>query len=80
MSGRAHVFEGNVTVRVLAYKGVAEIGRGFVTGGGDELCAFTGQVTFAQPTGGSGWVLFQERSAANGGGRAHRGGTGGVRE
>lgn len=66
VSGRAHVFEGNVTVRVLADKGPAEIGRGVVTGGGDELRPFTGQITFAQPNGGSGWVLFQEKSAANG--------------
>ncbi|MFJ8962593.1 Gmad2 immunoglobulin-like domain-containing protein [Lentzea sp. NPDC102401] len=65
-NGRAHVFEGNVSVRVLADKGPTEIGRGFVTGGGDALRPFTGQITFAQPNGGSGWVLFQEDSAANG--------------
>lgn len=66
VSGQAHVFEGNVTVRMLADKGAAELGRGFVTGGGDALGPFTGQITFAQPNGGSGWVLFQEKSAANG--------------
>lgn len=66
VSGQAHVFEGTVTVRVLADKGGAEVGRGFVTGGGDALRPFSGQVTFAQPNGGGGWVLFQEESAANG--------------
>ncbi len=65
-SGRAHVFEGNVSVRVLADKSATEIGQGFVTGGGDALRPFTGQVGFAQPNGGAGWVLFQEHSAANG--------------
>ena len=65
VSGRAHVFEGNVTVRVLTDKR-AEIGRGFVTGGGDALRPFSGQITFAQPNGGNGWILFVEESAANG--------------
>lgn len=65
-TGRAHVFEGNVTVRVLTDKGATEIGRGFVTGGGDAPRPFTGTITFAQPNGGGGWVLFQEFSAANG--------------
>lgn len=64
--GRAHVFEGNVSVRVLADKNTTEIGRGFVTGGSDALGPFSGQIAFAQPNGGGGWVLFQERSAANG--------------
>ncbi|WP_439657845.1 Gmad2 immunoglobulin-like domain-containing protein [Lentzea sp. HUAS TT2] len=66
VSGRAHVFEGNVTVRVLVDKASTEIGRGFVTGGGDALQPFTGTIPFAQPNGGEGWVLFQEFSAANG--------------
>jgi hypothetical protein len=64
--GRAHVFEGNVSVRVLTDKDNTEIGRGSVTGGGDAVRPFTGQITFAQPNGGGGWVLFQELSAANG--------------
>lgn len=66
VSGRAHTFEGNVSVRVVADEGLAEIGRGFVTGGGDELRPFTEQIAFTRPSGGSGWVLFQEHSAANG--------------
>jgi hypothetical protein len=66
VTGRAHVFEGTVTVRVLTDKNRTEIGRGFVTGGGDALRPFTGQITFAQPNGGNGWILFQEESAANG--------------
>ncbi|MGW4213567.1 Gmad2 immunoglobulin-like domain-containing protein [Lentzea sp. NPDC004789] len=66
VTGRAHVFEGNVTVRVLTDKTRAEIGRGFVTGGGDALRPFSGQITFTSPNGGNGWILFQEESAANG--------------
>jgi hypothetical protein len=65
VGGRAHVFEGNVTVRVIADP-AAPIGRGFVTGGGDAVRPFAGQITFGQQNGGSGWVLFQEYSAANG--------------
>ena len=60
------VFEGNVTVRVITDRNRVGIGRGFVTGGGDALRPFTGQIAFAQPNGGDGWVLFQEESAANG--------------
>ncbi|USX54518.1 Gmad2 immunoglobulin-like domain-containing protein [Lentzea sp. HUAS12] len=66
VSGRAHVFEGTVSVRVLTGKGAVEIGRGFVTGGGDVPRPFSGRIGFAQPNGGDGWVLFQEESAANG--------------
>jgi hypothetical protein len=65
VSGRAHVFEGNVTVRVISDPS-AEIGRGFVTGGGDEMRPFTGEMPFGRQNGGPGWVLFQELSAANG--------------
>jgi immunoglobulin-like protein involved in spore germination len=68
VSGRAHVFEGTVTVRVLDdRKGTpTEIGSGFVTGGGDQLGPFNGEITFNQPDGGSGWIIFTEQSAANG--------------
>jgi len=68
VSGRAHVFEGNVTVRVLETRQPTptEIGSSFVTGGGDQLGPFSGQITFNMPDGGSGWVLFTELSAANG--------------
>lgn len=69
VSGRAHVFEGNVNVRVLQGQepAPAEIGSGFVTGGGDQLGPFSGQIGFTQPTGGSGWIIFLESSAADGG-------------
>lgn len=68
LSGRAHVFEGHVTVRVMDEKtdGTAQIARSFVTGGGDELRPFQGEITFSKAGGGNGWVLFQEYSAANG--------------
>jgi hypothetical protein len=68
VSGRAHAFEGTVTVRVLEdRKGTpTELGSGFVTGGGDQLGPFSGQITFNQPDGGSGWIIFTELSAVNG--------------
>ncbi|RAS62553.1 sporulation and spore germination protein [Lentzea atacamensis] len=69
LTGRAHVFEGNVTVRVVAETdgGTAEIAKSFVTGGGGDAPApFRGEITFPRPAGGTGWVFFQEHSAANG--------------
>lgn len=68
VSGRAHAFEGTVTVRVLADRTgrTTEIGHGFVTGGGDQLRPFSGQIAFTPPDGGSGWVIFTEESAATG--------------
>ncbi|MCX2951472.1 Gmad2 immunoglobulin-like domain-containing protein [Lentzea sp. NEAU-D7] len=68
LSGRAHVFEGNVTVRVVTEQdgGTTEIAKSFVTGGGDALRPFQGEISFPQPLNGNGWVLFQEYSAANG--------------
>lgn len=65
VTGRAHVFEGTVTVRVVAETG-KDIAKGFVTGGGDAPAPFRGEIAFPQPAGGTGWVLFQEHSAANG--------------
>ncbi|MEU0510474.1 MULTISPECIES: Gmad2 immunoglobulin-like domain-containing protein [unclassified Amycolatopsis] len=66
VTGRAVAFEGTVTVRVLA-DGKGEIGRGFVTGGGDVIRPFSGPVTFTPPAAaGSGWLVFFEESAANG--------------
>jgi hypothetical protein len=68
VSGRAHAFEGHVTVRVLAGRDgtTVKIGQGFVTGGGDQLWPFHGEITFIQPSGGTGWLIFTEESAANG--------------
>jgi hypothetical protein len=68
VTGRVHVFEGNVVVRVLVDQGgnTVEIGQGFVTGGGDELRPFSGDIKFTPPNPGTGWVLFTEPSAADG--------------
>lgn len=68
VSGRAHAFEGHVTVRVLADRDgqPVKVGQGFVTGGGDQPRPFSGEIAFSQPVGGTGWVLFTEESAANG--------------
>jgi hypothetical protein len=76
LSGRAQAFEGTVTVRVVQGGGpasssgsssaVRELGRGFVTGGGDVPRPFHGAIGFAAATDRDGWVLLFEESAASG--------------
>jgi len=68
ISGRALAFEGTVNVRVVQIKNgvVRQLGTGHVTGGGDVMGPFTGQITFAAPGTGIGWVLASELSAYNG--------------
>ncbi|WIY00500.1 Gmad2 immunoglobulin-like domain-containing protein [Amycolatopsis mongoliensis] len=68
VSGRALAFEGVVTVRVVEDRanGPAELGRGSVVGGGDQLRPFAGDVPFTAPAGNHGWVVFTELSAADG--------------
>jgi Immunoglobulin-like domain of bacterial spore germination len=68
VSGQALAYEGTVVVRVLEPAGgkLVEVGRGVVTGGGDVLRPFHGDVTFRQPGGGVGWVVFFEESAVDG--------------
>ncbi|MFN2503124.1 MAG: GerMN domain-containing protein [Acidimicrobiales bacterium] len=69
VSGRAHVFEGTVTVEVredgMTYG--QTLGRSFVTGRGDELGPFSGQIDFHVPAKSGGAVVFYERSMADGG-------------
>ncbi len=68
VGGRAHAFEGTVTVEVREDGMVAgqSLGKGFVTGGGDALRPFSGSVTFRSPAKPGGAVLFYEVSAADG--------------
>ena len=68
VTGQAHTFEGNVNVEVREdgmLSGQA-LGRGFVTGGGDALRPFSGDITFRSPSKPAGAVVFVERSAADG--------------
>ena len=68
VAGRAHAFEGNVQVRVTQdrYGTDVLLGSGNVTGGGDALRPFAGRISFRQPTGAAGSVIFAERSAIDG--------------
>lgn len=68
VSGRALAFEGVVNVRVVQVTGpvVADLGSGYVMGGGDVMRPFGGQVGFTGPGAGSGWIVFSESSAHNG--------------
>lgn len=68
VGGRAHAFEGTVTVEVREDGMVAgqSLGKGFVTGGGDALRPFSGSVPFRSPAKPGGAVLFYELSAADG--------------
>jgi hypothetical protein len=42
------------------------LGRGVVTGGGDALRPFSGEVAFRSPSKPAGAIVFVERSAADG--------------
>jgi hypothetical protein len=68
VAGRALAFEGTVQVRITEDRYGRDIllGSGSVTGGGDMLRPFAGQIGFRYPVGGTGSILFAERSAANG--------------
>ncbi len=68
VTGQAHAFEGTVNVEVREDGMLAgqSLGRGFVTGGGDALRPFSGDITFRSPTKPAGAIVFVERSAADG--------------
>jgi hypothetical protein len=68
VSGAALAFEGTVNVRVVQVDNgrVHQLGTGHVTGGGDVMRPFTGQITFAEPSTDIGWLLATELSAYNG--------------
>ena len=68
VTGQAHAFEGTVQVQVREDGMLAgqSLGRGIVTGGGDALRPFSGDVTFRAPTKPAGAVVLFEVSAADG--------------
>jgi len=68
ISGEALAFEGAVNVRVVQVGNgtVRQLGVGHVTGGGDVMRPFTGQISFTTPSTDTGWVLATELSAYNG--------------
>ena len=68
VAGQAHTFEGNVTVEVREDGMLAgqTLGRGAVTGGGDALRPFSGDITFRSSSKPAGAGVFLERSAADG--------------
>ncbi|HUR48191.1 MAG TPA: Gmad2 immunoglobulin-like domain-containing protein [Acidimicrobiales bacterium] len=63
LTGGARAFEGQVQVDIRADGASAPVGNGFVTGGGDEVRPFDGQVTFdeaaARPAGYGAIVLTE---------------------
>lgn len=69
VSGAAHTFEGNVVVEIRADGATAPVGKGFVTGAGDQMGPFQGEIAYdsaaAQPAG-YGAVIFYESSAMDG--------------
>lgn len=64
--GRAHAFEGHVSVEVRADGRPGPAGVGFVTGGGDQMRPFAGEISFAPGTGGPGALVLLTRSAEDG--------------
>jgi hypothetical protein len=68
VKGRAQTWEGRLDLRVMQDNGRAarQLGRGYGTGGADEMLPFTAQVGFARPTTNQGWLVAAEKSARNG--------------
>ncbi len=68
LTGQAHAFEGTVNVQVREDGMVAgqALGRGFVTGGGDALRPYSGDIAFRSPTKSAGAIVLTELSAADG--------------
>lgn len=66
VEGRAFTFEGHVSVEVRQDGRADPAGRGFVTGGGDEMRPFAGDIPFDPGTGGFGALVFLTESAEDG--------------
>lgn len=68
LTGQALAFEGavSVTVREDGMLAAQSLGKGTVTGGGDQLRAFSGDVAFRAPSKPAGAVSLVELSAADG--------------
>ncbi len=68
VTGQAHTFEGTVLVEVRQDGMLAgqSLGRGFVTGGGDAMRPYSGDITFRSPGKPAGAIVFTELSMADG--------------
>lgn len=68
LTGQAHAFEGTVSVEVRedGMPAGQSLGKGFVTGGGDALRPYTGDIAFRAPTKPGGAVVLTEVGAADG--------------
>jgi hypothetical protein len=68
VAGQALAFEGTVNVQVREDGMLAgqSLGRGVVTGGGDVLRPFGGDVTFRSPAKPAGAIVFTQISPADG--------------
>lgn len=67
LEGAAHAFEGAVAVRLYADGFADPVAETFVTGGGDEMRSFTGELTFEVPDGATHGVLVLSESSAEDG-------------
>ncbi len=63
-----HAYEGTVGVTVVEDRRGSHtiVGEGFVTGAGDRMGPFSGEVEFVEHNSERGWVVFTEESAADG--------------
>ena len=66
ITGRARAFEGTVQVEVRQDGDLQPIGKGFVTGGGDVMRPFDGEVAFSTPRAALGALVLFTQSAENG--------------
>ena len=68
LTGQARAFEGTVNVEIRQDGMLAgeSLGTGFVTGGGDVLRPYSGDVAFRAPTRPAGAIVLTEISAADG--------------
>jgi hypothetical protein len=66
VSGSAMAFEGQVVVEVRQDSAREPLGTGYVTGGGDEMRTFSGQIDFSPATADYGALVFLSNSAENG--------------
>ena len=66
VTGSALAFEGTVGVEVRQDGVRQPIGTGFVTGGGDEMQPFTGQIDFSPPSANHGALVLVTQSAMDG--------------
>lgn len=66
VSGSALAFEGMVVVEVREDGAREPLGTGYVTGGGDEMRPFSGQVSFSPASADYGAMVFLSHNAENG--------------